>query len=132
MVERKEEARRRRWADMIVLAIGAYAWVTAFFTAGFVQPGGVTPHIPFMLWYWGGTALAGALAIGAVLVALRSTLIARIMTALAGLGLISVLLAFDVLNVRSILLFGVPGLVLLALTPFVGPMPSPEEEGRPR
>lgn len=132
MAGRVESARHRRWADVVVIVVGVYAFLIALYGPGLAQPEGIATNVTSMAWFWGGTAIAGTLAIAAVFIALRNTVLARIMVALAGIALISVLFAFERVYIRPLVLFALPGLILLAATPYMGRMPTPEEEGQSR
>lgn len=129
MTDRRKQARRRRWADVAIIGASLYALMIAVFSPQFVAPREAEAAVRAQGWWWGGTALAGALGIAAVLFALRSTLLARALTVLAGLLLLSTLLAFERIEWIAWVAVIVPAIVLLGAAPFVGPMPTPEEEG---
>lgn len=127
-----EDARRRRIADVVVIVAGVYALLIAMWSPpGFGPEAAERTASSHGLWWWtqaGGSALA----VASVIVAIRAAGLAKMMAAAGGILLLSGLLAFSELSwlaVRSLL---IPGLLILAASPFVGPMPSPEEEGMRR
>jgi hypothetical protein len=128
----RTEAKRRRWADLAVIVTGVVSTLLAFFT-----PQGAAPVtaaeavIDQQLWWW-SHALGGPLAIAAVLLAQRSRFLARLLLAGAGLALLAGLFGFRRIEAGALLLTVVPALVFFAAIPFLGRMPSPEEEGRRR
>lgn len=132
MTTRREQARRRRWADVAIIAAGLYSFLLSMFSPQLIWPEEAARAVRAEGWWWAGSGAAGALAVTAVLVALRSTALARALTALAGVILLATLLAFERIGWVAWITLILPAIVLLGAAPFVGPMPAPEEEGRRR
>lgn len=132
MAKRNGELIRRRWADVVVIVIGTFEVLLATFGPALGLQDAIATDVPRLGWFWAAPMSAGVLAITAVLVALRNTTLARVLCAAAGVVLLTTLFAYTALDARSVLLFILPAVLLLAATPFLGPMPTPEEEGERR
>ena len=120
-------ARRSRWADIVVIGVGAFviAWgVWLYPNAGPEVDEGTL---------WGVHAAGGALALVAVFAALKSIWLARGILLVAGITLlVGFIGAFQELTFGGFLTVLLPAIILLAMVPFIGPMPTPEEEGKRR
>lgn len=132
MPDGREEAERRRWADIVVIVAGVYAFLMAVFGPRLAGPARAAEVVAAPGGLWVGTGIAGILAIAGVILALRWTLLARMLTGTAGIVLIATLFAFERVGWLGVVTLALPALALLVATPLVGPMPSPEEEGRER
>jgi hypothetical protein len=125
-------AKRRRWADVVVIVAALYAVFAAVWAPPGLGPAeaqaDATDH---GLWWWAHAA-GGLLAILAVPMAHRNVLVARIMAGLGGLVLLLGLAAFDTIGWLAVRMLVIPAVLILIATPFIGPMPSPEEEGKTR
>lgn len=114
------KAQRRHWADVVAILAGVWSfaqalWGPAIFSMETVDRGAGASWIAF--------ALGGLLAIGAVLLAQRSTKPARIMLAIG--GLILLVSGFAYRNPVSLPIISsiVAGVAMLAAAPFIGRMP---------
>lgn len=116
----------------MALVGGIWPFAFALWSPGLAAPDSIEGLVRLHMLWWAGAAAAGALAVGGVILALWSRTAARLMVGLAGLILLGTLTAFTRIHWLPIVALLVPGLALLAAAPFVGPMPSPEEEGRRR
>lgn len=125
------EAKRRLWADVVVLVAATYALVSTVWAppAAMVAEGNPVENVP---WLVAAHGLAGVLSFGGLAAAFRWPRVGRALVATGGVLLLSGLLVLDELTAVALVSLAVPGLVLLAAAPFVGPMPSPEEEGKAR
>jgi hypothetical protein len=124
------EAYWTRWANIVVIVASAFSLAAA---AQFPLELGTRPvsdTVRFELWIPTAHTLAGALGIGSLLVGVRRPRLARVPLVAAALLLISGFLAFHRITLLPALTLGLPALAMLAATPFVGPMPRPEEEER--
>jgi hypothetical protein len=77
-------------------------------------------------------AASGPLAIAAVFIALKSGLLARITLGIAAVSLLAGLIGFRVLGTLAWSTVLIPGIIMLLAIPFMGPMPTPEQEGQVR
>jgi hypothetical protein len=113
-------ARRRHWADLVAILAGVWAfgeaiWGPAIFSMQTVDRGAGASWLAF--------GVGGLLAIGAVLLAQRSTKPARIMLGIAGLILIGSAFAYRNPVSLPIITASLAGLAMLASAPFIGRMP---------
>ena len=67
-----------------------------------------------------------------MLVAQRRAGLARLLVGAAGLVLLSGFFALSEITALALFSIGLTGLLLLGSAAFLGPMPSPEQEGKPR
>jgi hypothetical protein len=125
-------ARRRRWADILVLIAAVYAFLSAFWSPLELVLGGDGYEVDNSGWLMGSYALAGILGISGVLMAVKNATVGRIMVALGGVAMLSAFGALQEITPFAALSIGLSGLVLLAGAYFVGPMPTPEDEGKRR
>ena len=114
------KARRRHWADLVAILAGVWSfaqaiWGPVIFSMETVDRGAGASWIAF--------GLGGLLAIGAVLLAQRSTKPARIMLAVGGLILVGSAFAYRNPVSLPIISSLVAGLAMLAAAPFIGRMP---------
>lgn len=124
--------RGRHWTNIVVILAAGWSVAAASWGAppGAVEAG--SGSIAAEGWLAGAYALAGAGGFLAVLVALRVPWLARGLTAVAGLLVLSGFLALREVTVTAALPLGVTAAAFLASAPFMGPMPTPEEEGKHR
>jgi hypothetical protein len=132
VVNQRTAAKRRRWADVVIIIAALYVFLAAVWA-----PPGLGPREAMAdagdhgLWWW-AHAVGGFLALFAVPVAMKNVLVARIMAGVGGVVLLAGLLAFDTIGWLAVRTLLIPAVLILAATPFLGPMPSPEEEGERR
>ncbi len=132
MAERTGKLERRRWADVVVIVVGIFELIIALYGGVLALPGGVATRLEAPGWFFAATATAGVLAIAAVPLALRSASLGRMLSGGAGVVLLGGLLAFEAIDTGAVLTIIVPAALLFAATPFLGRMPTPEEEGERR
>jgi hypothetical protein len=132
VVERRTEARRRRWADVVLIVAGLYVFLAAVWAPPAHGPEAAMAEAADHGTWWWVHAIGGFLALFAVPVAMKNVLIARLMAGVAGVVLLAGLLAFDTIGWLAIRSLLIPAVLILMAAPFVGPMPSPEEEGSTR
>lgn len=132
MERRFEKAKRTRWAVVVVIVVGILTMLFAWWFPPVMLAEDASDVVRYQgAWYWVYVA-AGPLAIASVFVALKSPPIARIMVGLAGLILLAGLFVFHTIGPLSIMTLALPGLLLLGAAPFMGRMPTPEDEGESR
>lgn len=122
---------RRRWADVAAILVAIYVFVLGFYSPGFAAPraAGWSDAVGGL---WGLTAISAGLALAAVIVSQRWIVPGRLLLAAAGVVLLLALTLLEGLGWYALVGVLLPGTVMLAAAPFIGPMPAPEEEGRER
>jgi hypothetical protein len=131
VVDRRTEAKRRRWADVVVIVAALYVFLAAIWSPPAIGPGEAAEQA-YHGWWWWAHAMGGFLALLSVPLAMKQPLLAKGLAGLAGLIMLAGLFAFGGLTWLSVRALGIPGLAVLLAAPFIGPMPSPEEEGARR
>lgn len=126
----KERAQRRRWADVAIMVVGAITVSMGMWAPPMTRSD--QAHLTGFTGWWLALFFAGALAFFSPFIALRSTPLARIAVVVAAVILLSGLAVFRAATPAAIGTLLVPALVLLAAAPFMGRMPTPEEEGMRR
>lgn len=126
------EAKRRRWADVVLIVAGLYVFFAAVWAPPALGPEAADAEAADHGLWWVAHALGGALALLSVPVALKNVALARIMAGAAGLVLIGGLLAFHSIGWLAVRALLIPAILILGAAPFMGPMPTPEDEGQPR
>jgi hypothetical protein len=122
----------RRRANLAVIVAGFWVFIIVVWSPEAAGPREQQLEVADRtLWFY-SLASAGPLALGAVIVALKNALVARIMLGLAALVLFAGLLGFRAFGTLAWGTMLIPGLIMLLAIPFLGPMPTPEQEGRPR
>jgi hypothetical protein len=124
-------ARRRLWADVLLIVASVYALGAAIWVPPEIVSGGAE-EVSVPGWLQGAYALAGIIGIAALFIAHRWRVIARLLVPIAGLVLLAGFFALREITVLSVVSLGLPALAMLVAAGFVGPMPTPEEEGKPR
>jgi hypothetical protein len=114
------KARRRHWADLVAILAGVWSfgqalWGPAIFSMETVDRGAGASWMAF--------GLGGLLAIGAVLLAQRRTMPARIMLAIGGLILVASAFVYRYPATLPIISAAAAGIAMLAAAPFIGRMP---------
>jgi hypothetical protein len=129
VADRRADAKRRRWADVVVILAALYVFLAAVWAPPGLGPAEAgAESSDHGLWWW-AHAIGGGLALFAVPVAMKNVLVARIMAGAGGLVLLVGLTAFDTIGWLAIRTLLIPAVLILIATPFLGPMPTPEEEG---
>lgn len=116
-------ARRRRWADSVVLTAATFALGFAIWSPPFVGD-----DVHYGGW-WASLAVGGFLGLVAVPAALKSAGVGKVLVALGALALLAGLAAFSELRPVAVVFQLAPAVAMLATLPWFGPMPTPEEEG---
>jgi hypothetical protein len=128
----RREARGYRWTNVVVLVVSVYLLASSVWSTPEMMEEGVQPRLLDPRWltaaYVGG-GLAGLLAVA---LSLKSRPVGRGLTALGGVLILSGFLAMRELTPLAIVSMGLSGLALLAASFFMGPMPTPEDEGQRR
>ena len=132
MTTQIERAKRRRWADVVVIVASLYAFMSALWAPLELLTGGAGREVADDQGMWWSYAVGGVLGLIALFFAHRNAPIAKGLTAAAGLAVLAGFLTLDNLTAFAALSIGVTGVALLVASPFVGRMPTPEEEGKSR
>lgn len=132
MTTAREKAKRRRWADVVLIVVSLYCVLSAGWAPLELLTGGAGTEVAESQGLWWSYALGGILGLAALAVSRRWPPVAKGLAAAAGLAVLAGFLTLDRLTLFAALSIGGSGLALLAAAPFVGPMPSPEDEGKRR
>jgi hypothetical protein len=127
MTDRRQRLRRRHWADVVVIVVGVYLFLVAFWSPGLVAAEGAARVQDHQFWWW-TKMLGGVSALVAVLLVQRWVLVGKVLVGAAALLALLGLLTFRVWDWVVLVTVLIPGLLLAAATPWFGPMPTPEEE----
>lgn len=127
----RDRLKRRRWADVVVIAAAVYALLAAFWPMEMVSGGGGR-EVGSQGGLWIAYTAGGVLGLLAVFIAGRAPGLAKALVAAGGVAVLLGFFALTELAPLALVSLGVTGLALLGAAAFVGPMPSPEDEGRPR
>lgn len=127
-----QRAKRRRWADVVLIAASVYAILSAGWAPLELIDGGRGSEVAESQGLWWTYALGGALGLIALALSRRAPALAKGLSAAAGLAVLAGFFMLDELTPFAAVSIGLTGLALLAAAPFVGPMPAPEEEGKSR
>ena len=125
-MKRTGSVKKRHWANVAVIIAGMFALLW-----GLWRPPAAGPQVDEVS-LWGTQVLGGALGVAAPLIALKSGMLAKVSAGAGGLILLAGMLAVGSITLNPILTTVLPALVLLAAAPFMGAMPTPEEEGQRR
>jgi hypothetical protein len=121
---------RRRWADLVAIVAAVVSLANAmwgpliFSTMQRSQPQGD----PGVGYNWLAFGIGGLLALLGVFLAERRTTLARVALVLAGLMLIAVPFAYNDRDPLPIAVSVVLGLLMIGVSPFIGPMPPPRHQ----
>jgi len=127
-VAKKNTAYRRRWANIVVAAAGAYSLAAAAQLPVELGTGDAGETVRFEMWIPIAHTLAGVLGMASLFVAIRWPRFARIPLIAAALLLLSGFLALHRITLLPALSLGLPALAMVGAIPFMGTMPSPQEE----
>ncbi len=127
-----QRAKRRRWADVVVIVASLYSFMSSFWAPLELLTGGGGGEVADEQALWWTYALGGLLGFGALALSRRNPAFAKALTAAAGLAVLAGFFTLDNLTPFATVSIGVTGVALLAASPFVGPMPTPEDEGKSR
>lgn len=132
MSTRIERAKHRRWADIVVIVASLYSILSAGWAPLELIMGGDGREVSDSQGLWWSYALGGILGLIALALSRRNPPLAKGLTAAAGLAVLAGFLTLDELTPFAALSIGGTGAALLIASIFVGPMPSPEDEGKRR
>jgi hypothetical protein len=132
MADRVTRAKRRRWADVLIIVASVYALLAVVWSPPELYSGGDAAEIGSTDWLIASYTIGAVLGLGALLAGQKWTVLGRILAGVAGLVVLSGLLSFRELTALGLLSMGGTGLALLIAAPFMGPMPAPFEEKRVR
>lgn len=127
-----QRARRRRWADIVLIVAALYSIASAFWAPLELITGGEGAEVAESQGLWWSYAVGGALGLAALAFVRRHPPLAKGLTAVAGLAVLAGFFTLDELTPFAAISIGGTGLALLVAAAFVGPMPSPEDEGKTR
>jgi len=120
-----ETAQRRRWVNVVVIFVGLFILAWAIW-------GAVGGPVSNMQGWWAALVAAGLAAVAAPFVALRSKVLARLAVAVGGaIPLIGAFIT-GALTIEGLIALILPGIALLAVAPFMGPLPTLQDERRLR
>lgn len=128
MADGRDHPRRRRWADVVVLAASAYAVAAAAWFPPELAAGGRNVAVEAPAWLWIAYVAAGVLGFAGVFAASRSAALGKGLVALAGVIMLASFLTLARVTTLAVLSIGATALALLGAAFFVGPMPSEREE----
>jgi len=125
----RTRARHFRWANIAVLVVSAYALAASQW--------GVPEHtlqdpasaIRVESWLWLAYLLSGVLGFASVFTSAWRPGLGRVLVGLGGVTALSGLLALSEFTLLAVVSLGVVGATLLSAVFFLGPMPTPEQEG---
>jgi len=125
----RTRARHYRWANVAVLVVSAYALAASQW--------GVPEHtlrdppgsILVERWLWLAYLLSGILGFASVFTAIWRRWLGRVLAGLGGVVALSGFLALREFTLLALISLGVVAATLLAAAIFMGPMPTPEQEG---
>lgn len=129
MADRRTEAKRRRWADVVVIVSALYVFLAAIWSPPALGPAEAATEAVDHGWWWWAHAVGGFLALLSVPLAQKRPPLGKALAGLAGLIMLAGMFAFGGVSWLSVRALGLPGLAVLLSAAFIGPMPSPEEEG---
>jgi hypothetical protein len=116
----------------VVIVAGLYAVLSAIWAPPGLGPAEAAAEaLRHGVWWW-AHAIGGSLALSSIFVAMKSVVLARILAAAGAFVLLAGLVAFDTIGWLAIRMLVLPAVLILAATPFIGPLPTPEDEGMPR
>lgn len=121
----RETARRRRWADVVVIIAATFAIGWAIWMPPNLR------GVEHGTW-WTAHAIGGGLGLLSLVAVMKSRVLGQVLLGAGGVALLAGMVAFQTFRWESILFLVLPGLAMLACIPFFGPMPTPEEEGLTR
>jgi len=120
--------RRRKWADLVVLfaSLWAFAWAIWAPPSTEMEGGAVRS----LAGWWAAHAIGGALGLLSLFLAPRWRPLARVVLVVAACALLVGAFTSGRAAGAAALTLAVPGVLLLVAAPFIGPVPSPQEEER--
>ena len=132
MTTRIQRAKRRRWADVVLIVATLYAVMSAFWAPLELIMGGDGREVADSQALWLTYALGGALGLAALAASMKHAGLAKVLAAAAGVAVLAGFFTLAEVTPFAAISIGLTGLGLIAASPFIGPMPSPEDEGKSR
>jgi hypothetical protein len=130
---RRSRARRYRRTNVVVLAISVYALAASIWVPPELMAEGPRATVLNPMWLrWGAYGAGGVSGLAAVFLSVRYPGLGRVLTLVAGVLLLSGFLALARATPLAVASLGLTGLALVVASGFMGPMPTPEQEGMPR
>jgi len=121
-----------RWANIAVIIAGMWVLLIVMWSPEAAGPLEQQVEVESNTAWFYALAAAGPLALAAVFIALSHVVLARIVLGAAALSLFAGLIGFRVLGTLAWSTVLIPGLIMLVAIPFLGAMPTPEDEGQVR
>ena len=128
----RQQARRYRWTNVVVLIASVYLLASSVWTTPEVAEQGVSSSVLDPRWLTAAYVLGGLAGITAIGLSLKSRLLGRALVALGGVIVLTGFLAMRQATPLAVLSMGLSALALLGSALFLGPMPTPEDEGKRR
>jgi hypothetical protein len=128
VANRQRAAKRRRWADVVVIVAALYVFLAAIWSPPAIGPGEAAGAVEHGLWWW-AHAIGGFLALLSIPLAQKQPMAGKVLAGVAALVMLAGVFVTDGGSWLTLRALGIPGLAVLLAAPFVGPMPSPQEEG---
>jgi hypothetical protein len=122
----------RRWANIAVMIAGAWVLMIVLWSPEAAGPREQQIEVADSTIWFAALTAAGSLAIAAVIVALKNAVIARVLLGIAALSLLAGIIGFQQLGTLAWGTVVIPGIIMLLAIPFLGPLPTPEDEGQVR
>jgi hypothetical protein len=126
------KARRFRWANVVVIVVSAYLMASAVWHTPEQLENTEEGAVASQIWLPASYILAGLIGMLSLWVALKRPAMGRVLTAMAGLLVLSGFFGMREVTPTALLSIGLSGVVLLIAAGFLGPMPTPEDEGKRR
>jgi hypothetical protein len=121
-----------RWANIAVIIAGMWVLLIVMWSPEAAGPREQQVEVDSNAAWFYALAASGPLALAAVFVALRSAILARVVLGVAALSLFAGLIGFRAFGTLAWSTVIIPGLIMLVAIPFLGAMPTPEDEGQVR
>jgi hypothetical protein len=122
----------RRMANIAVIIAGIWVLLISVWSPEAAGPREQQIEVARQdVWFYALWA-AGTLAIASVFVALRSALLARVLLGAGAITLLAGLFGFRAWGTLAWGTLIIPGIIMLLAIPFMGPLPTPEQEGQIR
>jgi hypothetical protein len=125
----KARAKHYRWTNVVVLVVSVYLLASSVWHPPEMVEQGVQSPGVYPIWLTVAYVLAGVAGISAVFLSIKRRWLGRALTALAGVLILSGFLAVRNVTPLALISMGVSALALLIASFFMGPMPTPEQEG---
>jgi hypothetical protein len=122
----------RRFANIAVIIAGIWVLLISVWSPEAAGPREQQIEVARQDTWFYALWISGTLAIAAVFVALRNALLARVLLAGGAVTLLIGLFGFRAFGTLAWGTLIIPALLMFAAIPFMGPLPTPEQEGQTR